>query len=72
MAEAVAYADGYEISINGLTYTHREGSSPSLADVTIHLPKGSRTILVGANGGESFIHLCERLRFSVIFLLALD
>ncbi|TBU28766.1 P-loop containing nucleoside triphosphate hydrolase protein [Dichomitus squalens] len=51
MAETSAEtANSYEISIDHLTYTHREGVSPSLSDVTIHLPKGSRTILVGANG----------------------
>ncbi len=47
-----ASADGYEIYINNLTYTHRKGASPSLSDVNIRLPKGSRTILVGANGGK--------------------
>ena len=50
-----ASANGYEISITNLTYTHREGASPSLSDVNIHLPKGSRTILVGANGGKHII-----------------
>ena len=41
----------YEISIDNLTYSHVPDAPPSLSNVNIHLPKGSRTILVGANGG---------------------
>lgn len=41
----------YEISIGGLTYKHSPIDSPSLSNVSMKLPKGSRTILVGANGG---------------------
>ena len=48
-------AETYEISIDNLTYSHTPGSAPSLSNVNIHLPKGSRTILVGANGGTSRI-----------------
>lgn len=41
------------ISVNGLTYTHNSLSPPSLVDISLTLPKGSRTILIGANGGLS-------------------
>ena len=44
-------ASQYEISIDNLTYSHAPGAPSSLTDINIHLPKGSRTILVGANGG---------------------
>lgn len=40
------------ISVSQLTYLHNRDSPPSLEDVSIHLPPGSRTILVGANGGQ--------------------
>lgn len=39
------------ISATGLTYCHHPASPPSLVDVNLTLPPGSRTILVGANGG---------------------
>ena len=58
-----ASPNGYEVSIGNLTYTHREGASPSLSDVNIHLPKGSRTILVGANGGKQSL-LVKQMRCS--------
>lgn len=41
----------FEISISHLTYSHKPDDPPSLIDISIYLPKGSRTILVGANGG---------------------
>ena len=64
MAEAQATTTiPYEISIDHLTYTHREGDSPSLSNVTIHLPKGPRTILVGANGGEHTPQLGDSFKF---------
>ncbi|KAI6034161.1 hypothetical protein PISMIDRAFT_670746 [Pisolithus microcarpus 441] len=40
----------YTISVDGLTYRHDPNCPPSLSDVSLHLPPGSRTILVGANG----------------------
>lgn len=39
------------VSISNLTYSHSTGDQPSLLDINLHLPQGSRTILVGANGG---------------------
>lgn len=42
----------YEIDVERLTYNHTHSAPPSLSNVFIKLPKGSRTILVGANGGE--------------------
>ena len=54
MAEApLSTAGGFEILVENLTYHHAPGAPPSLSDVNIHLPKGSRALLVGANGGKS-------------------
>jgi hypothetical protein len=40
------------VSVSNLTYSHTTADPPSLLDINIHLPRGSRTILVGANGGR--------------------
>ncbi|KAF9222029.1 P-loop containing nucleoside triphosphate hydrolase protein [Gyrodon lividus] len=40
----------YTIAVDGLTYCHDPNSSPSLSNISLHLPPGSRTIIVGANG----------------------
>ena len=42
------------ISIVNLTYAHNSFSPPALIDINLSLPAGSRTILVGANGGQAF------------------
>jgi CCR4-NOT complex subunit CAF16 len=39
------------VSVSNLTYHHNPLSPPSLVDVNFSLPTGSRTILIGANGG---------------------
>lgn len=41
------------ISVDGLTYQHKvvPGTPLALKDLSLHLAKGSRTLLVGANGG---------------------
>ncbi|KAG6884710.1 hypothetical protein C0993_008778 [Termitomyces sp. T159_Od127] len=39
------------ISVSHLTYRHQPGTDLSLHDVALSLPRGSRTIIVGANGG---------------------
>ncbi|PPQ73548.1 hypothetical protein CVT26_010358 [Gymnopilus dilepis] len=38
------------ISAANLTYSYNSFSPPSLIDINLHLPPGSRTILIGANG----------------------
>ncbi|KAG6850045.1 hypothetical protein H0H93_002054 [Arthromyces matolae] len=38
------------ISVSNLTYCHQTDNEPSLLDVALNLPRGSRTIIVGANG----------------------
>ncbi|TFK43554.1 P-loop containing nucleoside triphosphate hydrolase protein [Crucibulum laeve] len=44
-------ASQFAVSASNLTYTHNQFAiEPSLRDINIHLPPGSRTILVGANG----------------------
>ncbi|KAF8231910.1 hypothetical protein L208DRAFT_39103 [Tricholoma matsutake] len=40
------------VSVSNLTYSHSTAAQPSLLDINLHLPQGSRTILVGANGGR--------------------
>lgn len=45
-------AGNSEIFVQNLTYFHDpSGPPPSLSDINISLPKGSRTLLIGANGG---------------------
>jgi len=39
------------ICVSGLTYSYTAFSPPSLIDLSFDLPPGSRTILIGANGG---------------------
>lgn len=39
------------ISTSRLTYFHNPFSPPALVDINLNIPKGSRIILVGANGG---------------------
>ena len=48
------------IAVHGLTYYH-DGTSdaPSLSDISLQLPSGSRTVIVGANGGMCFA-ACSR------------
>jgi CCR4-NOT complex subunit CAF16 len=39
------------IAVHGLTYYHPSTSdAPSLSDISLQLPSGSRTVIVGANG----------------------
>lgn len=40
------------VSVSNLSYSHSvDTDPPSLLDIHLHLPRGSRTILIGANGG---------------------
>lgn len=41
------------ISVDSLTYAHTPTSPYSLVDVSIDLPRGSRTLVIGANGAVS-------------------
>jgi CCR4-NOT complex subunit CAF16 len=38
------------ISVSNLTYSHGSSAHAALVDVSLSLPAGSRTLLVGANG----------------------
>ncbi|KAF8529127.1 P-loop containing nucleoside triphosphate hydrolase protein [Hysterangium stoloniferum] len=40
----------HAISVQGLTYSHTPAAPPSLINIDLHLPPGSRTLLIGANG----------------------
>ncbi|KAH9981834.1 P-loop containing nucleoside triphosphate hydrolase protein [Russula compacta] len=44
-----------EIFVQNLTYHHDPSAPASLYDININLPKGSRTLLIGANGETSHI-----------------
>ena len=41
------------VSVKDLTFTPQGALEPALDNVSLSLPKGSRTLLVGANGGRS-------------------
>ena len=47
----ISYQMALAVSVANLTYHHNPLSPPSLVDVNFSLPTGSRTILIGANGG---------------------
>ncbi|KZP17298.1 P-loop containing nucleoside triphosphate hydrolase protein [Athelia psychrophila] len=38
------------VSVSNLTFSHGSSPTPSLQDISIQLPRGSRTIICGANG----------------------
>jgi ABC-type Mn2+/Zn2+ transport system ATPase subunit len=54
-------SDEAVIHVEHLTYNHGADPEPALNDITIICPKGSRTVLVGANGG-TVIHRTTGLR----------
>ena len=41
------------MQVTALTYAHSPLNPPALDRVSLHLPTGSRTLLIGANGGPS-------------------
>lgn len=48
------------IDIQGLSYAHDQhanASNLSLKNVDLELPRGSRTVLIGANGGQAALIL---------------
>lgn len=48
------------IDVKALTYNHLSNSNnvtPALVDLALSLPKGSRTLLIGANGGKEEISM---------------
>lgn len=44
-------ANAFEIAVDNLTFQHNSAPEPALKDINLHLPKRSRTVLIGANGG---------------------
>ena len=58
-----------EITVQNLTYHHDPSAPASLSDIDIDLPKGSRTLLIGANGGVCFARPDQR-KYSVDTSLA--
>lgn len=53
--ELKAEMDGIaEITVQNLTYHHDPSGPASLTYINFDLPKGSRTLLIGANGGLHF------------------
>jgi ABC-type transport system involved in cytochrome bd biosynthesis fused ATPase/permease subunit len=47
----------YAIQASNLSYRHAQDTKASLSDLNFALPHGSRTILIGANGGTGSL-LC--------------
>lgn len=48
------------IDVKALTYNHlsySNNATPALVDLALGLPKGSRTLLIGANGGKDEISI---------------
>lgn len=39
------------VDVEHLTFAHQPGAAASLIDLSLKLPPGSRTLLIGANGG---------------------
>ncbi len=39
------------VAVHDLTYTYQGTGDAVLSNISLNLPRGSRTILVGANGG---------------------
>ena len=50
-------SDAMAIAAHDLTYYHGENNAPSLSNISLQLPSGSRTVIVGANGGMCFAAL---------------
>lgn len=48
-----------EVTVSNLSYTFSPKQPLSLDHVTLDLPKGSRTLLVGANGAGKFRGVME-------------
>ena len=42
---------GALVSVQNLTFIPQGALEPALEDISLSLPKGSRTLLIGANGG---------------------
>ena len=47
----MAATNTFEIAVQDLTFQHNSAPEPALKDINLFLPKGSRTVLIGANGG---------------------
>ena len=52
-------AGNTEIFVQNLTYFHDPSGLPTLSNINISLPKGSRTLLIGANGGVHSISVID-------------
>lgn len=49
----------WAVEIEGLSYTYEENETRALDDVSLRIPKGSRTVFMGGNGsGKSTLFLC--------------
>jgi energy-coupling factor transporter ATP-binding protein EcfA2 len=63
-------AGNTEISVQNLTYFHDPSGPPSLSNINISLPKGSRTLLIGANGGVHLPHSDRRQSLSTLIFIS--
>jgi CCR4-NOT complex subunit CAF16 len=58
-----SFTGTHAIDCQDLWFSFTEGGESALNGTTLQLPRGARCLLVGANGGASFIpwHPCEQL-----------
>ena len=56
------FEDGLTVSFSGVDYTYPGGESPALSDLTLELPAGTRTALVGRSGAgkSTLVNLASR------------
>ena len=47
------------VSVKHLTFIPQGVHEPALDNISLSLPKGSRTLLIGANGGQFLAHTLE-------------
>jgi hypothetical protein len=65
-------AGNTEILVQNLTYSHNPSEPPSLSGINISLSKGSRTLLIGANGGvlSASLRSDQRQRFLTLVFIS--
>ncbi|DBA89037.1 TPA: ABC transporter I member 20 [Trebouxia sp. C0005] len=63
---AADVSDELPLSINSLSYAY-PGALPVISDFTLHLPRGSRCLLLGANGAGDLSYLGAQWRRDVAF-----
>ena len=49
------YDESAAIHVQNLTFAYDKSMEPTLKDLNLKLPKGSRCLLIGANGAFGFV-----------------